>query len=87
MESIISCFDNYYTVTSDIIITSCDRYSRVIDMHLVVLIFSLELNDFAKNVFKLESEDQHKKRMALLNKREDDLSRHKQRKEKREKVR
>ena len=56
-------------------------------MHLIVLIFSLELNDFAKNVFKLESEDQHKKRMALLNKREDDLSRHKQRKEKREKVR
>ncbi|XP_067946679.1 cilia- and flagella-associated protein HOATZ-like [Watersipora subatra] len=46
----------------------------------------LKLTDFTKNVFKLESEDQHKKRMAQLDKREQDMCRHKMRKDKREKV-
>lgn len=50
-------------------------------------VFTAEMTDFTKSVFKLESEDQHKKRMAILDKREDDLGRHKQRKSKRETVR
>jgi len=56
------------------------------DLYLYAFLIYSELAKYSKNVFKLESEDQHKKRMDLLDKREVELCRHKSRTEKREHV-